>query len=302
MRFISLIFVVSLYLVLTSQTSAQLLRKNEYGAGVNIAVYQYDEAKSKKTDQIVKLNQTLSTAQEEIEHLKRTYGIEDLKLLHVRSVGMREGELFTDAIALNRKELSFTIKLRLVSKEETTLDVSAGYDGKSLLALNGVTFIDFETIMMRGGQGDFGSKEFEGPKGKELIPISRSLLITITASVQSARSMRNKPSDMSRPTDQYGRVTEITESDVFIMPSVVTRVPLKYPPGVKIKGNITLEGIISPDGRATNVKVIDSPDQGINAKAVDVFRQYKFNPAKLNGRAIYATYRETIILIGDKPL
>jgi len=44
------------------------------------------------------------------------------------------------------------------------------------------------------------------------------------------------------------------------------------------------------------VRVLDSPDSALNAKAIETFRQYRFNPAKLNGRPTYATYRETIIM------
>ena len=94
----------------------------------------------------------------------------------------------------------------------------------------------------------------------------------------------------------------MSESDTFIMPSIVNRAPLKFVPGAQPKGSITLEGIVTPEGRVTNVRVLDTPDPALNPKAIEAFRQYRFNPAKLNGRPIYATYRETIIFSKQGPL
>jgi len=77
---------------------------------------------------------------------------------------------------------------------------------------------------------------------------------------------------------------------------------VKFPPGSIARGSITLEGIITPEGRVTNVRVLDSPDSALNPKAIEAFRQYRFNPAKINGRPSYATFRETIILSKQGPL
>ena len=77
---------------------------------------------------------------------------------------------------------------------------------------------------------------------------------------------------------------------------------MKFPPSSKPKGSITLEAIVTPDGRVTNVRVLDTPDSAYNAKAVEALRNYKFSPAKLNGRATFATWRETIVLGKEGPL
>ena len=47
---------------------------------------------------------------------------------------------------------------------------------------------------------------------------------------------------------------------------------------------------------------IDTPDPALNPKVIEAFRQYRFTPAKLNGRATFATFRETIILSKQGPL
>jgi TonB family protein len=156
--------------------------------------------------------------------------------------------------------------------------------------------------MLRGARSGFGVREFQGPEGIEKAPETRALLVTITPTVTTTRNLQNKPSDISRPTDQFGSKVELAESDIFVMPAVTNRVPIKFPPGAAVKGSITLEGIVTPEGRVTNVRVLDTPDPALNPKAIEAFRQYRFNPPKLNGRATYATFRETIILGKQEPL
>jgi TonB family protein len=281
---------------------AQLLKKSDYGVGVTIAIYQFDDARSKEFPSPTTLKITASTPEEEIDHITRNYGAEEVKLRHVRTIGLREGETFTDSQPANDRQLSFTITPRIVTKGDVTLEFIARFDNQILLEAKSVTINSYETVMLRGKRGDFGVREFMGPNGVEKTPEKRALLVTITPTVQSARSLANKPSEISRPTDQFGSRVELGESDTFVMPAVINRAPLKFASGAQAKGSITLEGIVTPEGRVTNVRVLDSPDTALNPKAIEAFRQYRFNPAKLNGRATYATFRETIILSKQGPL
>jgi TonB family protein len=282
--------------ILSVTANAQLLKKNDYGVGVTVAIYQFDDVRSKKFTQVNTLKVTASTPEEEIDYISRNFGAEDLKVRHVRTVGLREGEAFTDSQPMNEKQLVFTILPRIISKTEVTFDFSAKYDDQTLLEVKSVTAGNYETAMLRGERGGFGVREFKGPEGMETVPEKRALLVTITPTVQTARGLQNKPSDISRPTDQFGSKVELTESDTFIIPAVINRAPLKFPPGASPKGSITLQCVVTPEGRVTNVRVMDSPDSALNPKAIEAFRQYRFNPAKLNGRPTYATYRETILL------
>jgi len=285
-----------LSVMLSVTANAQLLKKNDYGVGVTVAIYQFDDVRSKKFTQVNTLKVTASTPEEEIDYISRNFGAEDLKVRHVRTVGLREGEAFTDSQPMNEKQLVFTILPRIISKTEVTFDFLAKYDDQTLLEVKSVTAGNYETVMMRGERGGFGVREFKGPEGMETVPEKRALLVTITPTVQTARGLQNKPSDISRPTDQFGSKVELTESDTFIIPAVINRPPLKFPPGASPKGSITLQCVVTPEGRVTNVRVMDSPDSALNPKAIEAFRQYRFNPAKLNGRPTYATYRETILL------
>ena len=281
---------------LSGGAQAQLLKKGDYGVGVTVAVYQYDDTRSKQFAEINKLNQTASTPEEEMDVISKGYGAEEVKFRYVRSIGLREGESFTDTQPMNERQFSFTITPRIVTKNDVSIEFSAKYADKVLVDLKGVTVGSYETVLLRGARSGFGVREFKGPEGIEKSPETRALLVTITPTVTTARSLQNKPSDISRPTDQYGTRLSLTENDIFVMPAVINRTPVKFPPGAAVKGSITLEGIVTPEGRITNVRILDTPDTAYNPKAIEAFRQYRFNPAKLNGRATYATFRETIIL------
>lgn len=282
--------------LLSVSAKAQLLKQNDYGVGVTVAIYQFDDARSKQFSQVNTLKVTANTPEEEIEYIQRNFGAEDLKVRHVRTIGLREGEPFTDSQPMNENQFVFVINPRIISKSEVTFDFSAKYGEQTLLEVKSVTAGSYETLMLRGERGGFGVKEFKGPNGVESVPEKRALLVTITPTVQTARSLQNKPSDISRPTDQYGSKIELGESDTFIIPTIILRVPLKFPASAKLTGSITLQCIVTPDGTVSNVRVLDSPDPAYNPKAIEAFRQYRFNPAKLNGRPTYSTFRETIIL------
>jgi TonB family protein len=291
------------YSSLSAAARAQAPQKSDYGANLTIAVYQYDDARSKEIREVTILGQTVSSAEEEIEYLARTYGLEDLKPRHIRAIGLRESESFTDSQPMNERQLVFTVTPRVVTREGMSLDVVASYDGQPLLEAKAVKVGNYETVMLRGGRGDFGVREFIGPGGAtERAPEKRALLITITPTIIATRGLQNRPADLSRPTTRYGAPVRLNEGDVFIMPSVILRVLPKFSAGSKPKGSITLEGIITPDGSVTNVRVYDTPDPAYNARAIEAFRQYRFNPALLNGQLTYASYRETIVFTRPGPL
>ncbi|HZN10572.1 MAG TPA: energy transducer TonB [Blastocatellia bacterium] len=287
---------------LAGPAPGQLLRKGDYGAGLTVSVYQFDDTRSRAFEPVTTLKQTVSSPQEEIDLITRTYGVEEMKSRHVRSIGLREGESFTDSPTFNERPLVITITPEEVTKEEVKFNLVARYAEETLLEARNVRVGNYETVMLRGARGDFGVREFMGPNGVERIPEKRALLITVTPSVIQVSGLQNKPSEISRPTDQFGSKVGLGASDIFVMPTVVNRVAPKFVAGSQPKGTITLEGVVTPEGRATNVRVLDTPDPAFNAKAIDAFRQYRFNPATLNGRPTYATFRETIVFSKPGPL
>src|SRR5262245_64011225 len=79
-------------IVLSGAVHAQLLKKGDYGVGVTVAVYQFDDTRSKEFGEANKLNQTASTPEEEMDVITKSFGAEEVKFRYVRSVGLREGE------------------------------------------------------------------------------------------------------------------------------------------------------------------------------------------------------------------
>ena len=301
---LKLILTLSLAVALTTpnHVSAQLLKKSDYGAGLTLAFYQFDESRSKQIGEATVLKQTAATADEEIDYMTRTFGLEEMKIRHLRSIGLREGESFSDVQVVNEKQFNYTVVPRTVSREDVRVDLTVTYAGQAILTVKDVVVRNYETVALKGGRGDFGVREFIGPDGKEFVPEKRSLLVTMTAAITLARGLQNRPTDISRATDEFGTRITLAENDVFVMPSVITRVPPKFVVGNAPKGSITLEGIVTPEGKITNVRVLDTPDSALNPRSIEAFRQYRFNPARLNGKATYATYRETIVFSKPSPL
>jgi hypothetical protein len=136
----------TVYCLLSTTANAQLLKKSDYGAGITVAVYQFDDARSKKFGLVTKLKQTFSTPEDEVEHITRNYGVEDLKLRHVRpSVGLKEGENFTDTQPMNEKPFTFTITPRLITREEVSFDFTAKYGNQVLMEFTSISANNYET-------------------------------------------------------------------------------------------------------------------------------------------------------------
>ncbi len=274
---------------------AQAARRTEYGANLNVAIYQFDDTRSKETRDVMSLRQTASSAEEEMDYLTRNFGLEDVRLRHVRSVGLRANESYTDSQPMNEKPLFVTIVPRVVTREGLRFDITAKYDGKVLMDLKDVNADHYATVALRGGRGGFGVREFTGPRGIESVPDTKALLVTLTPTIIDVRGLKNKPSDLSRPCNEFGATMTLSETDVFVMPTLVTRTAPRFVAGSYPKGAVVLEAVITPDGRVTNIKVLETPDTAFNPKFMDAYRQYHFEPAQLNSKPTYATYRETFI-------
>ena len=108
---------LALVIAIADATQAQLLKKGDYGVGVTIAIYQFDDARSKQFAEVSKLNQTANTPEEEIEMITRGFGADEVKFRHVRTIGLREGEAFTDSQPMNDRQFTFTITPRIISEE-----------------------------------------------------------------------------------------------------------------------------------------------------------------------------------------
>jgi len=274
----------------------------EYAVNLTYAVYQFDAGRSPALQEVTRLAGTYSTAQEEIAYLKDKNKLEELAVRHVRSVGLKTGETFNDAVLLGPEYMVFTLTPKDVVKGYMKLDMRVRYANQPLLDAKNIDFENFETVMLRGGKGMFGVKYFIGGGGRqESVPIERTLLVSVTPEIVPVTNLRNRPQELSHPVDQYGGTLTTSSSDRFTPPVALERVAPKFESGRTVKGAVLLAGIVTPEGSITNIRVMRSLDPVIDERAVDAFRQYKFSPALLNGKPVFATYREELTFAPPPP-
>ena len=267
----------------------------EYGVNLTFAVYQYDAQRSPTVEAVTRLTGTFSTADDEIAHLKDQYKLEEVAMRHVRSAGLHSGETFADAVLLGPEYMTFWVTCREVIRGHLKLDMRVRYANEPMLDVKDVAIENFETVLLKGGKGMFGEKKFVGAGGRqESAPIERTLLISITPEIVPVANLRNRPEQLSRPVDEYGAPLQTSERDRFTPPVALERVVPRFEGGRGVRGSVLLSGVVTPEGKIINVRVLRSLDPVIDERAVDALRSYRFSPALLNGKPVYATYTDEI--------
>jgi len=306
LRPVWLVFFLSFGFVITAsaQSGAGGVRPGgrEYAANLTFAVYQYDSGRSPSMEEVTRLSGTYSTAEEEIAYVKDRHKLQEIAVRHVRSVGLRSGETFNDAVLLGPEYMVFTLTPRDVVRGYMKLDIRVRYANEPLLDAKGVEFGNFETVMLRGGKGMFGVKYFVGGGGRqESVPTERTLLVSVTPEIVPVANLRNRPGELSHPVDEYGGPIQITAGDRFTPPVPLERTAPQFESGRTVRGVVLLGGVVTPEGKIINIRVLRSLDPVIDERAVDAFRQYKFSPALLNAKPVAATYREELTFAAAPP-
>jgi hypothetical protein len=291
-----IVFLVAFILQLVApalQAQSRQAERGRIGATLTFVVYQYDDAKSPKIEEQIRLTQTFDSLEAEQTYLKKSVGLEGLESRHLRSVGLIEGEAFREGVFMSGETLDLEVKVVSVSRSAVKLDWTVTYGETKLLEVNGVEVHNFETMAMKGGRGRFGVRTFVGPKGNEQARAEATLFVTVTPVIAPVGQLRNRPREISYPCDEYGRPVELNNNDVFIPPVIAERVVPRFPTR-RATPTVLVEGIITPDGRVTNVRVLRTFDSELNSFAVDAFKGYKVLPARLNGKPVHATLREEV--------
>src|SRR5262249_45804404 len=115
----------------------------EYGVNLTYAVYQYDAGRSPLMQEVTRLAGTYSSAQEEIAYLKDKNKLQDIAVRHIRSVGLRTGETFNDAVLLGPEYMVFTVTPRDVARGYMKLDLLVRYANQPLVDAKAVEFETF---------------------------------------------------------------------------------------------------------------------------------------------------------------
>jgi periplasmic protein TonB len=72
-------------------------------------------------------------------------------------------------------------------------------------------------------------------------------------------------------------------------PSIIYKVDPQYSEEARkarYQGTVVLEAIVQKDGTVQIIRVVRSLGFGLDEKAIEALRQWKFNPAKQNGVAV----------------
>jgi TonB family protein len=266
-----------------------------YGVNLTFAVYQYDANRSPSIDDVLRLGATFTTAEDEIAYLKDKYKLEEVEVRHIRSVGLRSGETFNDAVLLGPEYMVFSVTPSDVIRGHMKLDMLVRYANQPLLELKETAFGNFETLAFRGGKGTFGIKYFIGAGGRqESAAMERTLLVSVTPEIVPLSNLRNLPAELSHPVDEYGGAIDLRESDRFTPPVALERVVPTFQAAGGFHGSVLLTGVVTGEGKITNIQVLRGLDPVIDDRAIEAFRKFSFSPALLNGKPVSATYREEL--------
>jgi TonB family protein len=193
----------------------------------------------------------------------------------------------------------FWVTARDVIRGYMKVDVRVKYANEAMLEAQAVELDNFETVVLRGGKGMFGVKYFVGAGGRqESTPTERTLLVSITPEIVPVTNLRNRPEQLSHPVDEFGAPIKMKESDRFTPPVPLDRVVPKFETGHRVRGSVLVAGVVTPEGKVINVRVLRGIDSAIDDRAVAAFRQYRFSPALLNGTPVHATFREELVFAG----
>jgi TonB family protein len=91
---------------------------------------------------------------------------------------------------------------------------------------------------------------------------------------------RDAPTGAERPIKVGGNV---------VAANLVNPIKPVYPPELQrqgVQGTVRLEAIISKDGLAAGLRVIDSPDPALTQAALDAVKQWRYKPTVLNGENV----------------
>lgn len=268
------------------------VQRRQWGANITISFYEAVGAARPSSDQPMRFPQTFDNLEAELLYLRRSLGWETIQPRHLRSVGLLAGEIFRDGLAVSGAPLHWELTVRSISSDSVLLDFRLMSGDSSLVHVSRLQVHNFETVALLTS---WQPPQKSPPASSDTSSADAiSLAVTLTPVITSSSQLSNRPEDLAYPCDEYGRAVSLTASDIFIPPIIVQRVVPKFPSRRTLSGTVLVEGVITPEGAITNVRVLRTFDVEMNAFAMDAFRRYRLLPGRLNGRPTYAVFREEI--------
>jgi len=283
----------------TGAAQSRVAERLRLGAHVTMAIYEAVGRVASSNPEPVRLAQTFDSVEAEMTYLRKTLGIERLVPRHVRSVGLLPGERFRDGVLIERsseksrrpieermEELAShilwrTVEVIAVSRAEALMSFAVTHGERTIVRVGDFDVRHFETVL------------FEGPL-TTVEDHPRTVLMTVTVAIVPSAQLRNRPLELAAPCDAYGRAIAMRPEDVFLPPVLIERVVPKFPTR-RPMGTVLVEGIVTPEGRVTNARIVRAFDRELETFALEAFQRFRFFPARLNGQSVRAVVREEVV-------
>jgi outer membrane biosynthesis protein TonB len=75
----------------------------------------------------------------------------------------------------------------------------------------------------------------------------------------------------------------------------VRRSNLAFPEGLRLAGDVVLEGHIGIDGQARGIRVVSAPDPELARAALSVVGEERWQPARIRGAPLEVPLRVTVV-------
>ncbi len=274
---------------------SRVVERAQLGAHMTMVIYRAQGRKTIPNPEPVRLAQTFESLEAELTYLRKMLGLERVAPVHLRSVGLLPGERFQDGVfvgesasvsdepleRLSQEVLERRVGVVSVSRAGVFLNLALTHRGRPILRLEEVEVSHFETILLEGTLAEESGEP-------------SAILMTVTVVVLPLAQLRNRPAELSVPCDEYGRAIPMQPGDVFLPPVLIQRVVPRFPSRRPL-GTILVEGVVTPEGRVTNARVVRALDRELETFAIEAFQRFRFLPARLNGAPVRATLREEVI-------
>jgi TonB family protein len=116
--------------------------------------------------------------------------------------------------------------------------------------------------------------------------------VPVRVTLQMSFTLRDSPpAAPEAASSEFGRGVHQADEPGIVLPKVRSRVDPSYTSeamSARIQGQVQLEAVVLADGTVGDARVVDSLDQiyGLDESALTAVRQWTFEPARLDGRAV----------------
>jgi periplasmic protein TonB len=121
-------------------------------------------------------------------------------------------------------------------------------------------------------------------------PKQASTTKNVTSNAISDQSTDNNQTQTNTSTSATGSGNSISEEyEVSEMPILVNEIKMPYPKIAKakgIQGRVLMNLIIDDKGVVRSAVLVSGPDEELNRAAINAIKNFKFRPAKKNGKSV----------------